>query len=673
MQAKLFTLTLLLLWGLVLPAQNKGPQSKAFDTANMDKSVDPCQDFFRYVNGNWLKENSIPADRSTWGAFVEISDGNEKVLREILEAAAADKTASKGSSRQKVGTYYRSALDSVRRDKEGAKPLNMFFKRIDGIKNGQDVVAAIAWLQTYGGNMGISMGIGPDRKNVTQNVVNVGPGGIGLPDRDYYLKDDAKSKEILAKYVLHVSNTFKLMGRSQADAHKIAAQVIAFETRMAKANMTRVERRNAEATYNKHSLASLRTLAPAVNWDGYFAGIGVQQLDVIIVSQPVFMQELSKMVTEESVEAWKNYLTWRVISRNAGRLSRDFVNENFSFYGTVLSGQQVIAPNWRRALQATDGALGEVLGQLYVDKAFPPAAKARMQELVANLRVAMKERIDALEWMSPATKEMAQKKLSTFAVKIGYPDKWRDYSKLEVVSDVYAENAIASDKFDFEFNREQLGKPVDKTRWGMTPPTVNAYYSPVYNEIVFPAGILQPPFFNMNADDAINYGGIGVVIGHEISHGFDDQGSKYDAEGNLKNWWTEEDRKAFDARTGALAKQYSDYTVLDTMHVNGKLTLGENIGDLGGVHIAYQAYKNSLKGKPEPAPIDGFTADQRFFLGFGQIWRSLMRPEAMRQRILTDPHSPGQWRVNGTLHNVPQFRKAFNCNTPASSPQVVIW
>jgi putative endopeptidase len=635
--------------------------SRGVDPKNMDLSVKPCDDFFRYANGAWLKANPIPADQTIWGGFSELGERNRNVLHDILEEASKSK-APKGSLKQKVGDFYASGMDEAAIEKAGLKPLEADLKRIAALKDDKDVAKLLAEGRRIGLGGSFGFFVGQDPKESTRYIGQLNQGGLGLPDRDYYTKDDAKSKELREKYVAHLTKMFELMGDATDAAKKNADTVMALETRLAKASMTRVEMRDPNKVYNKMNLAKLEELAPNFSWKSYFGAMGVaDKLGDLNVRQPGFFAELSAATKETPLADWKTWLRWNLIRGNASELSSAFVNESFAFYGTTLSGQKEMQPRWKRMSSATDSALGEALGQLYVDRAFSPKAKTRMLELVGNLKVALRERIQKLEWMTDATKQQALRKLEAFRVKIGYPDAWKDYSKVEINRASFLQNVRAARSFEINRNLAKLGKPIDRTEWGMTPPTVNAYYSPTMNEIVFPAGILQPPFFDPEADDAVNYGGIGMVIGHEMTHGFDDQGSQFDADGNLRNWWQPEDRKAYTSRTDLVVKQFETYEPLQGQKINGKLTLGENIADLGGLKIAFEALKASMKGKPEPKPIDGFTWQQRFFLGAAQIWRNNIREEALRLRLNTDPHSPGEFRVVGPLSNLPEFFDAFGC------------
>jgi putative endopeptidase len=656
-------LFVLLLAAIVLQPPLTGQaqeSSRGLDPKNIDPSVKPCQDFYHFANGNWIKNNPIPPAYSSWGSFTELAEKNNLVLKEIVEAAAKDPHPFKGSNTQKIGDFYATGMDSARIESLGAKPIEADLKRIDDIKDIRGVQKELARFHVDGVGGVFGLFAGQDQKHSTQVIAQLSQGGLGLPDRDYYLSDDAKLKRNREEYVDHLVAMFKLIGDDQAAAKAEAATVLAFETRLAKASFTRVQRRDPDKNYNKMTQAQLAALTPDFNWPAFFAGIGLSKPGGVNVGQPPFFKELNAMMKEVPLGSWKTYLRWRILREAANALSSAFVNENFHFYGTILTGAKELQPRWKRIIQIINRTMGEALGQVYVEKAFPPEAKARAKEMVKNLVAAMREHINSVDWMDATTRAAALKKLESFGVKIGYPDKWRDYSKLEIDRTSYLENLRRAAEFNFNFNLAKIGKPVDRTEWGMTPPTVNAYYSETRNEIVFPAGILQPPFFDPKADDAVNYGGMGAVIGHEISHGFDDQGSKFDAQGNLKMWWTPETRKKFDGRTALVVKQFDGYVAIDSLHVNGKLTLGENIGDLAGLSIAYTALEKALEGKPRLL-IDGFTPEQRFFLAWAQIWRRNSTPEALRLQVRVDPHSPSMFRTNGPLSDMPSFYKAFGC------------
>ena len=630
---------------------------KFIDAANMNLTARPQDDFYEYANGAWLSKTAIPATEARWGSFNELQEFNQTALKGICDELAAA-PGEKGSLSQKVGDFYASGMDSAAIEKAGIAPLKPYLTRIDAIKNFAGLLEELALENTEGSNPLFGMGVGVDAKNSSVYAPSIGSGGLHLPDRDLYLKDDERSKKIRKAYEEHVIAMFKLAGSTDVQAKQAFADVMRMETAFAKATMTRVERRDPEKTYNKLTLAELEKLCPRMNWADFFKTTKTTNA-YYIIRQPLFMKELHEMLGREKLEDWKAFLKWDAIKSAAPYLSNAFVMENFKFSQNI-SGQKEIQPRWKRVSGMTDGVLGEALGKVYVDRYFKPEAKTRMLELVGNLMKTYDKRIKMLDWMSEETKTKALEKLSTFVRKIGYTDKWTDYTALSIDrSKSYFGNVAAASKFLTAENVAYLGKPIDRQKWGMTPPTVNAYYNPTMNEIVFPAGILQFPFFDNDADDAVNYGGIGAVIGHEISHGFDDQGAKFDKDGNLKNWWTESDTKKFEAKTNMVVEQFNNYKVLDTLRVNGKLTLGENIADLGGLSVAYDAFKTySAQGKSD-GTIDGFTADQRFFLSWAQVWRSKMRPEAQANQIQTDPHSPGKFRCNGPLTNMAEFYAIF--------------
>jgi len=633
---------------------------KPLDPANMDLTVKSCDNFYYYANGTWLKNTPIPAAYGSWGSFTELGEKNDEVLKEILEEAERKTEANKGSSVQKVGDFYAAGMDSATIESLGWNPIAGDLKRIEAIKDPGGVQTELARLHSLGvgGLFGFFSSI--DAKNSSQVIGQLSQGGLGLPDRDYYLEQDEKSKKNREDYLAYVAAMFGLIGTDGATSQSNAKAIMAFETRLAKSSRTRVERRDPDKNYNKMTQLQLAEMAPHFHWARFFETAGWQNPADVNVGQPEFFGEVSTMVREVPLADWKIYLRWRVINVAAPALSSAFVNENFKFYGATLTGAKELQPRWKRIRGVVNNLLGEMLGEMYVAKVFPPEAKAKALEMVNNLKDAMREHITKLDWMDDSTKTAALKKLNSFGVKIGYPDKWRDYSKLDVDRKSHFANLRRAAAFNVAFNLDKIGKPVDKTEWGMTPPTVNAYYSATRNEIVFPAGILQHPFFDFKADDAVNYGGMGAVIGHEISHGFDDQGSKFDADGNLKMWWTAETRKKFEERITLLGAQFDSYTVLDSLPVNGKLTMGENIGDLGGLALAYTALMNSLKGKAVDK-IDGFTPQQRFFLSWAQVWRRNNRPEQLRLQVKTDPHSPSEFRTNGPMVNMQEWYDAFGC------------
>ncbi|HVN49286.1 MAG TPA: M13 family metallopeptidase [Bacteroidota bacterium] len=639
--------------------QNAAPPTKPIDPANLDVSVKPGNDFFHYANGAWLKRNSIPAAFDQWGSFNILADHNNDVLHEILDDAANDKSAAAGSNKKKIGDFFATGMDSAAIEALGYKPIEGDLNRVTAIQDMNGVQKEIASSHAEYDQVLFGFGSEQDPKNSTEVIGEIHQGGLGLPDRDYYFAHDARSTAIREEYVKHIVAMFKLIGEDEATASAAAQSILSFETQLAKASRTRAALRDPDKNYNKMTQEELAKLAPSFNWKRFFVEIGWAAPGSVDVGQPEFFQQIDTLVKTATIADWKNYLRWHVLSSAASSLSSPFVNENFHFRGTILTGTKEMQPRWKRIRGVIDGMLGEALGEVYVAKAFPPEAKARALKLVNNIRLALHQHIEHLTWMDDATKQAALKKLDAITVKIGYPDKWRDYSSLKIDRASFVENIRSSARFAFQFELNKIGKPVDKTEWGMTPPTVNAYYNPSLNEIVFPAGILQPPFFDFNADDAVNYGGIGVVIGHEITHGFDDEGSKFDADGNLKSWWTDDTRKNFDARTMVLQKQFDEYVPIDSLHINGLQTLGENIADLGGVALALTALQNALKGKSVET-IDGFTPEQRFFLSFAQVWRRNVRPERLRLQVKTDFHSPAEYRVNGTLPNVQEFYDAFN-------------
>ncbi len=660
-----------------VPAQSPSAQSAAHgvDLAAIDTSASPCTDFYQYANGNWLASHPIPADRPSFGGFSELYDRNQAVLHQIVDSAVAGPPAPKGSVKRKIADFYKSGMDTARIERDGARPLAPEFARIAAVSDTPSLEAEIAHLHKIGVGAVFNFGIGADEKDSLHTIAEVGQGGLGLPDRDYYTKTDPKSVAIRTAYTAHIARMLTLLGDTPAEAGVEASSVLNLETLLAAASMTRVERRDPNATYNKMTLAQLDALSPGFSYAPYFAAVGTPNPGPLIVGQPKFFAVAGSLVKTEPL-ALKTYLRWHLISSTAPYLSAKFVDENFAFRGTTLSGVTQNQPRWKRVLRETDGELGEGLGQLYVAEAFPPAAKARALTLVQNVKAALRTRLQSLDWIGEDTRKAAVVKLDKMRIKIGYPDHWRDYSKLQVNSPSYVVNVLAANRFDFNRDLAKLGKPVDRTEWGMTPPTVNAYYSPSGNEIVFPAGILQPPFFDPKADDASNYGGIGAVIGHEMTHGFDDQGRQFDGDGNLKDWWTAADKKNFQTRADGVAAQFDRFVAVDDAHVNGHLTLGEDIADLGGVKIAYLAFERSQVGKPR-VKIGGFTPEQRFFLAYAQIWRQNVRPEALRMSLATDPHAPNRFRVLGPLANLPEFAAAFPCpageTRTAAAARVNIW
>jgi len=621
----------------------------------MDTTVNPGDDFFSYVNGKWIAETEIPADKGRYGVFDALRDESQDAVKVIIEQSASGDFA-KGTDEQKVGDMYKSFLDWDTRNERGIEPLQAELDRINAIADYDDL--AVYFAETVKRNLDAPFGLGQvaDFKDPNYYMVYAGQSGLGLPDREYYLKDDEKSEELRQKYVAHIAKMYSLAGfESGADA---AATIMALETRLANENMTKEDARNWTANYNKVMLGDLSSLMPNFNWDGYVAELGLQDVDAIVVFTTDYMKALDGIIVDTDLDTWKTYLTWTTLNNTASRLTRELDKQNFAFFGTTMSGTEEQQEDWRRAVNTVNGALGEVVGKVYVKEHFPPEAKERMLELVGNLVKAYEKSITELDWMGEETKKEALDKLSKFTPKIGYPDVWRDYSALDIeANDLYGNGERAA-LAEYQRILDRQGGPVDRTEWGMTPQTVNAYYMPPLNEIVFPAAILQWPFFDMNADDAMNYGAIGAVIGHEIGHGFDDSGSTFDGDGVMRNWWTDEDLAEFEKRTSALVAQYDEFKPFNDLAVNGEFTLGENIGDLGGITIGLLAYKMSRNGE-EPPVIDGFTGEQRVFLGFGQVWRGQYRDETLRLQIGTDPHSPSMYRANGPVRNVPEWYEAF--------------
>ena len=634
-------------------------------------------DFFEHVNGKWLKSVEIPADKSSWGAFHKLADDTQPQLRAIIEGAVADKNAGAGTEVRKIGDFYASYMDEARLEQLGVAPLKDQLARIAAVKDKAALPALFAQLNRIGVTVPLSFYIHPDAKDSTRYVADLHQDGLGMPDRDYYLKtDDAKLVEIRAKYGQHVEKMLTLAGSKTAVAD--AKAIVDLETELAKVQWTKVENRDPVKAYNKVELSKLAAMAPGFDWNAWLAASGIQgKTDYVIVSQPSFFKGFADVLNRVPLSTWQAYLQLHTVNGYASYLSKAFVDQRFAFNGTTLAGIPQLEPRWKRGVSTLEGSLGDAVGKLYVKQHFPAERKARMEVLVNNLLAAYKDSIDTLDWMSPETKKEAQAKLAKFTPKIGYPSKWKEYTALSVKRDDLVGNVMRSREVEYNRELNKLGKPIDRDEWGMTPQTVNAYYNPELNEIVFPAAILQPPFFDAKADDAVNYGGIGAVIGHEISHGFDDQGSQYDGDGNMRNWWTEEDGKRFGEKTKALIAQYAAFSPLPGYHVNGELTLGENIGDNSGLAIAYKAYKLSLKGKPAPV-IDKLTGDQRFYMGWAQVWRAKMREPAQIAQIKTDPHSPAQYRANGTVKNQPGFYEAFGVKAGdkmylAPKERVIIW
>lgn len=632
------------------------PLKSGIELSHMDKTVRPQDDLYEHMNGAWLKSFKIPADKARYGSFDMIYEEAQKNLRGIIEEAANAQNKKAGSDLQKVGDMYLSFMDSNRVEELGMKPIVSDLEKIAAIKNRKELARYMGYASIYGIQTPMGAWIDQDAKNPTAYIVYVSQSGLSLPDRDYYFSDTPRMKQIREAYARHLENMFNLAHIDQAA--KKAQKIIKIETGIAARHWKRAANRDRNKTYNKYSRSQLVKLMPDFDWGSYLNAMGASKAENLIVRQPDYFKALNDILKKVSLDDWKVYYTYKLLKSSAAYLSSNFVNENFSFYGKALRGLQQNRPRWKRGVSVTEGALGEVIGKIYVSKYFKPEAKKRMVKLVENLKSAFRERIKQLDWMSDATKKKALEKLSKINTKIGYPDKWKDYSALSISRDNLFGNVKNSRLVEHNREMAKLGKPVDRGEWFMFPQTVNAYYNPSMNEVVFPAAILQPPFFNMDADDAVNYGGIGAVIGHELTHGFDDQGRKSDGDGKLTDWWTKEDAEKFKERAAKMVAEYNAFNPIDTLHVNGKLTLGENIADLGGCTISYHAYQNTLGGKKAPV-IDGLSGDQRFFLGWAQVWASKSRPDEIRRRLKTDPHSPTEYRCNGITSNMTEFYKAF--------------
>ena len=664
------------------PATPEQPKiTQGFDINAMDKTANPCQDFYQYACGNWLAHTEIPADKPSYGRFTELYERNRAVLHQILEKYSA-KPAQHSAEEQKIGDFYASCMDEKAIDAKGLEPLKAELDRINAIKSKDELPAAIGHLQRIGVNALFGFGSDQDFKNSSQEIAEADQGGLGLPDRDYYIKDEGKFPEQRKQYVQHVTNMFKLMGESDDAAAKDAQTVMTMESNLAKGAMDRTLRRDPKNVYHKMSAADLQALSPAFNWSRFFTAVDLPNVQSLNVAVPDFVKAMQGEIQSESLDNLKTYLRWHLVHARATMLPKPFVDENFAFFGKTLSGQEENEVRWKRCTRYTDAALGEALGQKFVEETFGPEGKSRTIKMIKALETALREDIENLPWMSADTKKQALVKLEAIANKIGYPDKWRDYTKLQVVRGDALGNSARADEFEYNRQLAKIGKPVNKQEWQMSPPTVNAYYDAQMNDINFPAGILQPPFYDNNMDDAVNFGGIGAVIGHELTHGFDDQGSQFDPQGNLRNWWTEKDKTEFDKRTSCVADEYSQFVSVkddkDTKNnvtLNGKLTLGENTADNGGLRIAYMALEDTLGDQPRKK-IDDFTPEQRIFLGWGQIWCQKLRPEYARMLAKVDPHSPGKFRVNGVVGNMPEFAKAYSCkqNDPMIRPNACrVW
>ena len=633
---------------------------RGIEVADLNKSVAACDDFYEYANGGWRAANPIPASMPRWSRRWAAGESTKEKLRGILEEISANKNHPKGSVEQLTGDFYSACMDEAQANRLGVKPLEPLLAEIDRIKTRGDVERMIARFHDMAIQVPFKFSGKSDNHNPADVIAQISAGGLGLPDRDYYLKTEPRFKDAREKYLAHVAKIFMLAGYTEERARAAAETVFNMELQLARASLDNVQLRDPKATDHKMSFGAMQKLTPNFDWTMYYREQSVRAGD-LNVDEPKFLEEFNRLLTGAPVTDWQTYLKWHLLNSAAPSLADAFVQADFAFNGAYLSGAKEIKPRWKRCVEATDRLLGEALGKKYVEKYFPPEAKARMQEMVKNLRAAMKETIEGLEWMSPATKQRALEKLSTFNPKIGYPDRWKDYSRVSISRASYWDDVVAGRKFGVEDNLSTIGKPVDRGRWGMTPPTSDAYYNALLNEIVFPAGILQPPAFNVEANDAVNYGAIGVVIGHEFSHGFDDEGAQYDAQGRLNNWWTDEDLKKFEARSACVVNQFENYFVEPGLHHNGKFVLGESIGDLAGAKIAYRALQISRRGKPPLPTIDGFTPEQQFFIAWGQFRGDAVRPEFARYMIQSDPHPVAKYRVIGPLSNMPEFQQAFQC------------
>jgi endothelin-converting enzyme/putative endopeptidase len=640
------------------------------NASTMDTSVDPCTDFFAYSCGSWIKNNPIPPDESGWGISYKLQDDNKQILRQILESASAPDPA-RDATMQKIGDYYAACMDESSIEATGDMPFQGALERIAALRSQRDLAGLIAETPALYTDAGLGRSAlfhfssEQDAADSSQIIAVADQGGLGLPDRDFYLNTDAKSAELRRAYLAHVQRMFELLGDKGEVAATEAQTVMRIETALAQGSLTQVQRRDPRTVYHKMTRQQLEALAPAFHWNEYLAKIGLPREGSLDVSAPGFFKTLNAQLEKEDLPNWKTYLRWRLVNINAPYLSSPFVNADFDFYGKTLEGAKEIQPRWKRCVANVDQDLGEALGRAYVQKNFSPEAKQRVLKMVAQIEEAMQRDIESLSWMTPATKTKAQEKLHAVANKIGYPDKWRDYSALTIDRHDQLGNVLRARAFEFHRQLGKIGKPLDRGEWEMTPPTVNAYYSPQMNDINFPAGILQPPLFNPNADDAPNYGDTGGTIGHELTHGFDDEGRQFDAHGNLRDWWTAADAKEFDQRASCISDQYSQYVIIDDIKINGKLTLGEDVADLGGLMLAHMAWQDKTKEK-KLEPIDGFTPEQRFFIAFGQGWCSSRRDEEMRLRATVDPHSPPKFRVNGVVSNMPEFQQAFQCKSGAA-------
>ena len=672
MQRLLFTTGLVLLAVSSTLAQNPGASSakpaeiSSFDLTAINKSVDPCQDFYHYACGTWLKNNPIPPDQSSWGRFNELHERNQMILRDILEKQSVDNPG-RDRVNQKIGDYYYSCMDEAAIEAKGTTPIKPYIDQINSMKDKSELPTVLGGLHRAGANAFFGFGSQPDFKDSKVNIASADQGGMSLPDRDYYFKADAKSVELREKLEQHIAKTFELYGESPAKARADAKTVMQIETALAKNSLDRTAQRDPEKIYHKMSVADLQKLSPAFAWNEYFTTTQPPTFDSLNVGEPDFVKGMNTIIASNNLDDIKTYLRWQTLRAASPMLPKAFVEEDFNFYGRTLRGAKELRPRWKRCVQYTDNDLGEALGQAYVAVAFPPEAKARTLQMVHELEAALKQDITELSWMTPETKKQALEKLSRIDNKIGYPNSWRDYSSLHIVRGDAIGNSMRANQFEFNRQLKKIGTAVDRNEWGMTPPTVNAYYNPLENNVNFPAGILQPPFYDQKADNAVNFGGIGMVIGHELTHGFDDEGSQFDPDGNLMNWWTPKDKQQFDALEQCFVNEYDSFVVVDDVHEKGKLTLGENTADNGGIRIAHMALLDVM-GTTPLEEVDGFTPEQRFFISYAQIWCQNQTPEAARLQALTNEHSAPQFRVNGVLSNMPEFAKAFGCKP--DSPMV---
>lgn len=662
MKTKHIAITLLLLFFASFNSckQFKTKNSPAFDITQMDRMIHPGDDFFAFANGGWIKNTTMPDDKARYGSFDLLQEENNITIKAIFEKAVSKSNKEKGSSWQIIGDFFASGMDTVAINSKGLAPIYSEINAINSATSISELNTVLTLLHKIRVFPLFGIYAGPDRKNSTQITVNLYQSGLGLPDRDYYISNDERSKEIRNEYIKHLALNFQLLGNDSATATKNADAVMSIEMNLAKVSFTRLERRNPNKTYNKVLLQEMQLVCPAIDWNDYFTGIGIDSPSEFVIDNPGFYAEIGKMFTQTPLNDWKTYYTWTLLNRYAAYLNSAFADQQFIFYGNKLSGNEKDKPRWERVSGAANMSIGEVVGQAFVEEKFPPEAKQKMLELVSNLKVSFKQRLASNQWMSEATKAKAIEKLEAMNVKVGYPDKWKDYTNLIISNQCYATNVKNAMAFSFAENLKKLGKPVDKSEWFMNPQTVNAYYSPSLNEIVFPAAILQPPFFNLYADDAINYGAIGVIIGHEMTHGFDDQGRLFNKDGNLQDWWNNADSERFTELTTAITDQYSAFVAIDSIKLNGKLTLGENLADYGGLVIAYHALQKVFESKTKPNKIDGFTPEQRFFLAYANVWKQVIRDKELMRRVKEDVHSPGRFRVNGALFNIPEFYNAFD-------------